>query len=668
MTGQSHDSAWSWRGWVPAVLVLLGLWTVVLVLFRGSEDYGMNYDEVLRLAPYMRLVYPDATQVEQAIYRLNVGEVSIPIMFKSYISSFSTLPLVPALLFEQPEGLRRIQLLYFLISVSALFLFLRGYDLALASWTSLLVATAPHLYPEVRFGFVLIVHVVFLVAAAVFMRRGMQPAAGALPWFFAGLAVGLCVNVHFYSLWTLAGVGTALCIVFPRQTWNSVRRVSRAGGFVAGAAVGGVNYLIFNFATGGGSLRPLLVGLFDRAEYNRDPIDYRVLPGFSVEVLHKLRGLSQIAGEGGSADVALAAVLGLALATFVIGGVALRRRGRWELRHRAYFLAPVAFLVIFLAILVTPKSGRAGHWAFVSPFLELTIVGAALLGARELLPAGGARVCRRILAGVVLAGVATLFFVTSNQAVRRCNATTGTRHFSATIYDIHEELSRRDPRSFQAVAVDWGFWSQLYFLSKGRLPMTELTFRLANREYAAARDELGAELARLHESGKEVLFLFHAVDVLSGAGENFRRFVAETGGELEVRTFAGKAQDDRHFVARLLNVEEVLAGWRGGGEESAEPLVVVDYQPRSAILGQGFNVQPDGKSAMWFRVKGAGEPRAVVFGGEDLRGLWNAETGIVTVSLDDEKLAKEGTQEIRLCDPLKDLCSAPIYFPVLPPG
>lgn len=656
------------RCWACTALVLLGLWTVVLVLFRGSEDYGMNYDEVLRLAPHVRLVYPDAAKVDQAIYRLKIGEVSIPVMFKSYISSICTLPTVPALFFkQQPAGLRRIELLYFLISVSALFFFVQGYDFTLAAWASFLAATGPHLYPEVRFGFASILHVVFLGVAAVGVRRGLQQPTRTLPWFVAGLAIGLCVNVQFYSLWTLAGVGSALCIVFPRETWNAIRRVSRAGAFAAGAAVGGVNYVVFNVATAGGSLRPLLVGLFDRAEYNRDPIDYRALPQWSVEVSTKLRELSQIVGDGGrAAIVAVAAVLVVAFLIFVGSVLSLRRTGKWELRHRAYCLAPVAFTMIFLAILVTPKSGRAGHWAFVSPFLELAIVSVVLLAVREVLPSGSSALRRWILGGA-LAGVAMLFFGISNQAVVHCNATKGSKLFSATIYEIHEELSKRDPQSFQAVTVDWGFWSQLYFLSKGRLPMTELSFRLVNRDYPAARDELGTELARLHESGKEVLFLFHSGDVLRGTGESFRRFVGETGGDLQVQTFTGRTQGDQHFVGRLLNPDEVLNRWRGRGEEIAEPLVVVDYGPRSATMGQSFHVQPNGRSAMWFRVKGARQPEVVLFGGERLRGFWNAEEGLVTVALNVEALAKEGTREIQLCDLFRDICSAPIYFPVLPP-
>jgi 4-amino-4-deoxy-L-arabinose transferase-like glycosyltransferase len=108
--------------------------------------------------------------------------------------------------------------------------------------------------------------------------------------------------------------------------------------------------------------------------------------------------------------------------------------------------------------------------------------------------------------------------------------------------------------------------------------------------------------------------------------------------------------------------------WRGGGRQRAEPLVVLDYGPRSAIVSRGFNVQPDGKSAMWFRVKGGGEPVAVVFGGERLRGFWDGERDLVTVALSEDELAKEGTREIRLCDPVRDVCSAPVYFPVLPPG
>jgi hypothetical protein len=562
-----------WRRWLPTGLVLLCLWSLVLVLFRGSEDYGMNYDEVLRLAPYMAVVHPGAVRVDQALYRLEWRGLSLPLMFKTYISSLASLPMVPALLFDrQPAGLRRVELFYFLASVTVLFVFLRRFDFALAAWTSLLVAAAPHLYPEVRFGFVTLFYQLLLVPAALLVERGIRRPTSLAPWFFSGLAFGLCVNLFFYSLWVVAGAGTALALVFPQEFWSAVRRVRRVLVFAAGCMVGGANYVVYNVATRGGSVRPLIEALFDRAAYNRSPIDYRPLPSSGALLAEKLVRLKEVFGDGGrAATAAVAVVLALAFAVLLITAHALRRRGRpWTPGRRAWLFAPTALVLIGAAIMVTPQSGRAGHWGVVSPFLELTIVGAVLFALGEWRPA----VPRpgRALSASLLAGVLGLFFVASNRSVVECNATRGSGPFTATIYDVHRELAGLAPGTFEVVTVDWGFWSQLYYLSRGRLPLVELCFRLTPAAYAADRDEIGAELERLHRAGREAIFLWHDSDMLLGTGESFERFAAETGAVLDRRTFVGRRPEDRHFLGRVMNTDEVLRRWRTlRGDPAAAP-------------------------------------------------------------------------------------------------
>lgn len=656
------------RGWLRTALVLAGLWAVVLTLFRGSAEYGMNYDEVLRLAPFVQFFEPEAVPVDQALYRIQIGSLSIPVMVKSYISSIAPLPLVPALFFDrQPEGLRRLELLLFLVSVSTLFLVLRRHDFALAAASSLLLATGPHFYPEVRYGFAGALHVVCLAAAAVCLRQGMARPLAPAPWFLAGLFLGLAVNVHFYALWTIAGGVFALAAVFPAESWRIVRRPRRALALLAGILVGGANYVVYNVATAGASLRPMVLGLVDRDAYNERPIDYLALPDFPTELRDKLENLGVTLGDDrirwASALVALVVV-----AALVAVGVAVRRSrsaGQWTVERRLYCLAPVAFVVTVAAILVTPKSGRAGHWVYVSPYFELTLVGAALLAARVLpwrTPA-----TRRGLALGALGVVAVLFVGISNAAVVHANETKGTHMFSAAIYDIHAELTRPGRPPFSAMTVDWGLWSQLYFLSSGRLPVSERAFALAGQPYVAVGDALAIEITANREASKDVLFLYHQVDVLPGAAQGFRRFVAETGADLEIQSFSGQLRGDRHFVARLRNSGAVLEAWRRQRGWGAGPPIVVDYGPRTAQAGRPFSRQPGGASAMWLRLDRDAGPVDVAFGPRRRRGTWSAAHRVVTAVIDPSELSEPGIRPVRVCYAIGGACSEPVELQLLPP-
>jgi hypothetical protein len=98
-------------------------------------------------------------------------------------------------------------------------------------------------------------------------------------------------------------------------------------------------------------------------------------------------------------------------------------------------------------------------------------------------------------------------------------------------------------------------------------------------------------------------------------------------------------------------------------QESSDAIVIRDYGPREAVVGRGFNVQPDGSSAMWFRVEASTAPAWVLFGGDRLRAWWNPEKGELTVALDRAALAAPGTREVRLCD-RAGICSAPVPFRV----
>ncbi len=653
--------------------VLAGLLLLCLLgayLFRQSYDYGMNYDEVISLLPYISLVNPKATPVNQAVYAIKVGDLHLPVMFKSYISSLSYGYMLPALLFQDwRHGIRFMEELYFLLSVSILFLFLQRYHFLLAFVTSSILVAAPYLYPQIRFGFSSLAHIIFLVAALYCLEKALKTNRW-LFWFLAAFFPALGINLSFYFLWTIFGVLLSTLILFPKYVWSVLRNCKAVTGLLAGLIVGAANYVVYNIGTRGGSFKPLILGLFDRARYNESPIDYRELPSFREEILGKLDQMPLMLGAKGVAAPLLALTAISIGIIYILGLYQGWRRQRLQQVTQKYYFPIVSFLIIFISILITPKSGRIGHWAFTAPFLELTIVSAGFLFYEQIWIWRKKRIARLLLAGLAV-GLFLLAFTLSNSAVVRAISRGGDRLASPTIYQIHENLEAREQDSFIVASIDWGFFSQLYFLSHGELPIVELTFQLAEQSYEQARAVFKNFLWEHGREGKDLLFLWHGFEQLPGTRSNFLRLMDDFNGNLRViRTYVGKASDDLHVLGELTNPEEVLDQlhkWRPENEPSvaARPEVIA-YGPHYAIVGQGFNTQPNGNSAMWFRVKEVRSGMTVIFGELVKPATISEAEGVATIAITPEELAQEMTYEIRICyEFVPEQCSEPVSFPVL---
>ena len=86
--------------WIISVVVFIFTVAVNLYLFRGSTRHGMEFDEVYRLNNMFPIFRDGVYPYNQAICSLDLGGLSIPLMYKEYISSLHLLPLVPAVFFR----------------------------------------------------------------------------------------------------------------------------------------------------------------------------------------------------------------------------------------------------------------------------------------------------------------------------------------------------------------------------------------------------------------------------------------------------------------------------------------------------------------------------------------------------------------------------------------
>jgi hypothetical protein len=431
-----------------------------------------------------------------------------------------------------------------------------------------------------------------------------------------------------------------------------------------------VNFVVYNLRTGGATLSPLMSGLFVREQYNRAPIDYRVLPSFGEELSLKVAALPELLGSSGLGLfywLYLATIAGVGAVYAVVTVTAVYRR---DLRTtaRPYFVPLLTALFTFSLILITPKSGRPGHWTFVAPFLQLAIVVAGMLLYQRLAPVLGKR-----WSLMAVAGLGATFFIAgfglSSSSVRHANFTRGTYLFSPTIYEIHEDLSELEERGQRLLVacVDWGFCPQLYFLSHGEAPTEELTYRLTGGDYVKAKRELALFVLENIGSSEELFFLFRDVETLPGTRSHLLRFMQEYGGDLKlVHRYTNRADSHESYLMRLVNPQELLGHLRAEIPGALEPRpVVADWGPRLTRQGQGFNVQPTGSSAMWFTVNNPGPYHVVRFGGLYEETTVVEEKSLLTIGVDHRTLKADTTYLIEVCNLASGECSEPLEFSVV---
>jgi hypothetical protein len=224
-----------------AAVAAIVLASIIALDFRGTSAHGMNFDEVLRLNPLVRLVNPDARSISQAIYSVPIGSFQVPLMVKNYISSLTSIHLLPALLWgDQVFGLRVLYAVNLWLAAWLIFLSLFRYGSLFALGSAALLATTPHLYPEVRFGFASVVHVVCLTAAAFAWRHAFETGR-TTSWFLGGAAVGLAINLRGPTLWTVGGLFVGALLLFPAELLARMRKPRSLAAALAGMLAGAVN-------------------------------------------------------------------------------------------------------------------------------------------------------------------------------------------------------------------------------------------------------------------------------------------------------------------------------------------------------------------------------------------------------------------------------------------
>lgn len=140
--------------------------------------------------------------------------------------------------------------------------------------------------------------------------------------------------------------------------------------------------------------------------------------------------------------------------------------------------------------------------------------------------------------------------------------------------------------------------------------------------------------------------------------------------------FDSDAVDDtlKHSYVQLLynNLKNGLGratatAAKGGARQlnaSASDARIVDFGPKEAVEGVGFNVQPDGSSSVWFKVENAGKNYVIFADDEPLETNLASDGKSMTIIVPRYKIKHPGKIRFCLYDTTHHLCSNDVYFTI----
>jgi hypothetical protein len=621
------------RYYTARVVGAAALLAVTLFLFRGNYNDGMNFDEVFRLNNLIPLVNPTAAPYEQSIYSIRLFGWRVPVMYKEYVSSALVLPYFPIAFFHDYRyGLRLLETVYFSLSVLTFFWIGSRYDLLLAWLAAFLAGTAPLFYPEARHGFANAFHLLFLSVSATLLVRYFH-GTPKLRYLFGGLFIAaFSVNLMMYTVWLLAAFAVTTLLFFP-STWAFVARSGWRMLVAVGALLlGGLNHVLYNATHGFPAVQRVYLHVFEPQTFNQNPIDYKPVKSLATGLTERAQLFLSFLGGMDAWYLLLTAVTAFAYLLFLWRLVRTRQLSS----GKVFFLFPLTLLLTGALIGISPNTTRAGHYVYLLPLWGLSIVGLLPL-ARIAFPQ--MRAVRWGAWGVVI-GAAVLNVYTSSSEVDQFLQTGGTGHFSPAIFDLQAYIQQKHVPSSNIVHLEWGMYSQLYFLNRGRYTINQHAFELLGAKAQTERYEIYRKVfLTSYSQGPELYFPLYGgpgsgplrtdrpgdfqESILAAAADETRdsllRFVESKGGHLEpVKEFFERDGEPAFTLYALQDAE-------GFTRRLRTEFVVSDALQ---IQGAGANVtqiSPHQNFGLWVKCRGHSPHSVIVVNGSALTTFYRSD-------------------------------------------
>jgi hypothetical protein len=240
--------------------------------------------------------------------------------------------------------------------------------------------------------------------------------------------------------------------------------------------------------------------------------------------------------------------------------------------------------------------------------------------------------------GILYAGSALAIDLSAARMIRQ---TGGIGMWSKGIQSVADDIERNHIGE-RVQILDWGFKDNLYVLSAGRISSEEL-FWGASKERLAR----GKSWEEYISAGGVFLLPTSLTKHFPESATGFREALRKTGMATTTKTFF---QTDGRAMAELM-VLAPAAGKRGTPIQAQQGSpVLLELYPPYAVAGQGFNVQPDGQSALAVTCKDIHPPAEIVLGDRAMPTVSGKDTCVITTTIPKTFLEKPGAYPIFIRD------------------
>jgi len=411
--------------------------------------------------------------------------------------------------------------------------------------------------------------------------------------FALGVCLGLAVWCRANFVWLFAGVLLALAVVLRGKLLAAIRHWPM---LVAGGVLGSLPLLLYEIASGLGTLQFMQAASGDASRLRLVPARLALGAQALVYDAHR-RGIWRGPEVPPWQVFFFALVLVLAV---VVCMVAVDRKD-----PRGTVCRIAALALVFAVGLTLTSPIRLGPWHFFVyfPLAALVALGAVRVVSRW----RGARVV--VLAiGIGYAAVTLSWDVQTAAGIRE---TGGVGMWSDAVFAVAEAIETTYAGRTINV-LDWGLTNNLYVLTGGGFRPRELYWG-STSERTGHGTTWGEEIAQ----GGVFLLNGPTNAFRKGAAEGFRRAVEQSGLAYSKMEFR---QRDRRVYAELY---EIAGGPIPGGRADVRPPAgatrrILRLFPSTVVIGQRFNEQPNGSSALAIRGEGFSQGDRIFWDGRAL--------------------------------------------------
>lgn len=446
-------------------------------------------------------------------------------------------------------------------------------------------------------------------------------------------------------VWIVVAVGVAALLTAPRSLMPLARKrfASISAGLLLVAVVG----VAWSLSRGGFPLAREFV-TSDLAARAAD------VGGLLTQTMGGVGPYKFIIGDPGRLDRLQLGSLAAAGISALLAWMLCSQRQRLV---RPMLFVVVASVALIVQILLTRRANGSHHTVLLSP---LWLVALAGMAATPFIATGGdekriapPRAARFL--SFIAVGLAMLSSIALDLAyLRRVDGPVANLRWDSGINQL-VTFARHHPDR-QYISVDWGTHTVLQGLTQGRVRCLDRWPTFMKPVAPADADHLAKLI-----SARDTLFAVTApgAETFPATREHFVAMCRERGWQLE--TAAEFESAENRPMLQLLRIGGRRAA---ASNDPSAPLVRIHrIHPATARVGERFQVQPDGSSALAVECDGATPATVVVFNDVPLPTVFGGPR-LVTATVPANLLDRPGTYPVVLRD--VGAVSAPIEFTVRP--